>query len=129
MECTIKLTIGDGDDWHAAVSYSHMELVKFRLANGAKLYSDVIVDRGSDGVDRIGDNDMDTPLHRFETLECAHGADLNTRNAEGHTPYDVAIEDNIDELKTFYNSVGVEKFDTTSEESDEAFPQDVHMEG
>ncbi|KAI9911889.1 hypothetical protein PsorP6_009394 [Peronosclerospora sorghi] len=114
--------------WQAAVSYSHMELVKFLLANGAK------VELGSDGVDWVGDNDMDTPLHRCETVEFAqvlldHGADLNARNAEGHTPYDVAIEDNIDELKTFYNSVGAEKSDTTSEESDGGFPQDVHMEG
>jgi len=37
-----------------------------------------------------GDNDMDTPLHRCETVECAkllleHGAELNERNSEGRT--------------------------------------------
>lgn len=37
-----------------------------------------------------GDNDMDTPLHRCETVEIAkilldHGADVNARNAEGRT--------------------------------------------
>ncbi|KAI9922680.1 hypothetical protein PsorP6_002564 [Peronosclerospora sorghi] len=41
---------------------------KVSATNGAKLYSDVIVDRGSDGVDWVGDNDMDTPSLRCETV-------------------------------------------------------------
>jgi ankyrin repeat protein len=38
----------------------------------------------------VGDNDMDTPLHMCESIECANlllqrGAELNARNAEGRT--------------------------------------------
>eukprot|EP00644_Phytophthora_capsici_P013486 jgi/Phyca11/115986/e_gw1.29.197.1 len=101
----------------AAVSYNHMELVVFLLAVGADV--------------KLGDNDMDTPLHRCESAECAkllldHGADLNARNAEGQTPYDVAIEDEHEELKSLYENLGAEKSNSIPEE-DEGFPNGVDL--
>ncbi|KAG6957100.1 hypothetical protein JG687_00010199 [Phytophthora cactorum] len=98
----------------AAVSYNHMELVVFLLASG--------------------DNDMDTSLHRCETVECAkllldHGADLNARNSEGQTPYDIAIEDEHKELKTLYENLGADKSDTIPEEQEEGFSNGVNLEG
>ncbi|CAI5738563.1 unnamed protein product [Peronospora destructor] len=100
----------------AAVSYSHMELVVFLLASGAEV--------------QLGDNEMDTPLHRCETVECAevlldHGADMNVRNSEGQTPYDVAIEDENEELKTLYDNLEAEKSNTILEEENEDFPNGI----
>ncbi|KAK1947485.1 Ankyrin repeat-containing protein [Phytophthora citrophthora] len=105
-------------DRQAAVSYNHMELVVFLLASGADV--------------KLGDNDMDTPLHRCESAECAkllldHGADLNARNSDGQTPYDVAIEDEHQELKSLYENLGAEKSDSIPEE-DEGFPNGVDLE-
>ncbi|CAH0475542.1 unnamed protein product [Peronospora belbahrii] len=102
----------------AAVSYNHMELVVFLLASGAQV--------------QLGDNDMDTPLHRCETVECAqllldHGADMHAHNSEGQTPYDVAIEDENEELKKFYESIGAGKSNTILEE-EESLPNDVHAD-
>ncbi|KAE8902462.1 hypothetical protein PF005_g18394 [Phytophthora fragariae] len=104
----------------AAVSYNHMELVVFLLASGADA--------------KLGDNEMDTPLHRCETVECAkllleHGADLNARNTEGQTPYDVAIEDEHEELKTLYDNLGAEKSDMIPEEQEEGFSNGVDLQG
>ncbi|KAL4154761.1 hypothetical protein PRNP1_006877 [Phytophthora ramorum] len=101
----------------AAVSYNHMELVVVLLASGAQA--------------TLGDNEMDTPLHRCETVECAkllleHGADLNARNSEGQTPYDVAIEDEHEELKKLYENLGAERSDQILEE--EGFPDGVDLE-
>ncbi|CAH0484944.1 unnamed protein product [Peronospora farinosa] len=104
----------------AAVSYSHMELVVFLLASGAEV--------------QLGDNEMDTPLHRCETVECAkvlldHGAEMNVRNSEGQTPYDVAIEDENEELKTLYDNLGAEKSNMiVEEEEDGRFPNGVEWE-
>ncbi|KAL3674816.1 hypothetical protein V7S43_000743 [Phytophthora oleae] len=103
----------------AAVSYNQMELVVFLLASGADV--------------KLGDNDMDTPLHRCESVECAkllldHGADLNARNSEGQTPYDVAMEDEHEELKSLYDNLGAEKSNRIPEE-DEDFPNGVDLEG
>ncbi|OWZ05549.1 hypothetical protein PHMEG_00022343 [Phytophthora megakarya] len=103
----------------AAVSYSHMDLVVFLLASGADV--------------KLGDDDMDTPLHRCESVECAkllleRGADLNARNSEGQTPYDVAIEDDHEQLKMLYENLGAEKSDSIPEE-EEAFPNGVDLEG
>jgi hypothetical protein len=44
-------------------------------------------------------------------------------------PYDVAIEDEHDELKTLYENLGAEKTDTIPEEQDEGFPNGVDLEG
>ncbi|EEY64277.1 uncharacterized protein PITG_02822 [Phytophthora infestans T30-4] len=104
----------------AAVSYNHMELVVFLLASGADV--------------KLGDNDMDTPLHRCETVECAkllleHGAGLNARNSEGQTPYDVAIEDEHEALKTMYENLGAENSDRIPEEEEESFANGVSLEG
>lgn len=84
----------------AAVSYNHIDLVVFLLQNGASA--------------TLGDNDMDTPLHRCETVECArilleHGAALNARNTEGQTPLDVAVEDEHEQLAAFLEGLGGEK--------------------
>ncbi|KAG7401735.1 hypothetical protein PHYBOEH_011024 [Phytophthora boehmeriae] len=101
----------------AAVSYNHIELVVFLLASGAHA--------------TLGDNEKDTPLHRCETVECAkilldHGADLNARNADGQTPYDVAIEDDHEELVQLYESLGAEKTENAPE--DGGFPNGVDLE-
>ncbi|DBA04763.1 TPA: hypothetical protein N0F65_004400 [Lagenidium giganteum] len=84
----------------AAVSYGHVELLRFLLDNGASVM--------------MPDNDMETPLHHCETVECAKillesGAELNARNAEGRTPLDSAIEEEHDELVAYYESLGAEK--------------------
>ncbi|RLN86712.1 hypothetical protein BBJ28_00020804 [Nothophytophthora sp. Chile5] len=88
-------------------------------------------------LDFAGDNDMDTPLHRCETVECAkllleHGAELNARNAEGQTPYDAAIEDEHHDLIAMYESLGAERSGSIAEgdEGEDAeFPSGVEMEG
>ncbi|CEG37452.1 FOG: Ankyrin repeat [Plasmopara halstedii] len=103
----------------AAVSYNHMELVIFLLASGADV--------------TLGDNDLDTPLHRSETVECAkllleHGANMNARNSEGHTPFDVAIEDEHEELMKFYENLGADKSDRVFEDDNEHFPNGVSPE-
>ncbi|KAF4323305.1 hypothetical protein BBO99_00003345 [Phytophthora kernoviae] len=101
----------------AAVSYNHIELVVFLLASGAQA--------------TLGDNEKDTPLHRCETVECTkvlleYGADLNARNADGQTPYDVAIEDGHEELVRLYESLGAEKSEKAPEE--EGFPNGANLE-
>ncbi|TDH68472.1 hypothetical protein CCR75_001426 [Bremia lactucae] len=122
----------------AAVSYSHMELVKLLLANGAdvklgeftiplfKMFScefTLVV---------AGDNEMDTPLHRSETVECAtvlldHGADMNARNLEGQTPYDVAIEDEHEELQALYKSLGADRSNRILKSESEIMPDDPYL--
>nr|CCA19416.1 conserved hypothetical protein [Albugo laibachii Nc14] len=95
----------DAQDEHAytplqaAVSYNHAELALILLKHGSS--------------PTLADNDLDTPLHRCETVECAkillqHGATLNAKNRDGKTPYDVAIEEGHRELMTYYNSLEAE---------------------
>ncbi|GLD95427.1 hypothetical protein PINS_up004071 [Pythium insidiosum] len=86
-----------------------LELVHFLIANGASV--------------TLADNDLDTPLHRAETVDCAklllqHGAELNARNSEGRTPFDAAIEDEHEELIAMYESLGAEKSDLPADEEE-----------
>ncbi|KAJ0410432.1 hypothetical protein P43SY_002764 [Pythium insidiosum] len=102
----------------AAVSYNHLELVLFLLSNGASV--------------TLADNDLDTPLHRAETVDCAklllqHGAELNARNSEGRTPFDEAIEEEHTELIALYESLGAEKSELPADE-DEPQQWDIAME-
>lgn len=80
----------------AAVSYSHAELTKWLLANGA--------DPG------LRDHDGDTPLHQCETEECgallvAAGADPYAENAEGKSPFVVAAEEGRKEMSRWLASL------------------------
>ncbi|TMW62836.1 hypothetical protein Poli38472_005454 [Pythium oligandrum] len=124
----VKKYLADGGDVNAkdefgytplqaAVSYNHIELVQFLLASGASA--------------TLADNDLDTPLHRAETVDCAkillhHGAQLNARNSEERTPFDAATEEGHTELIAFYESLGAEKSDITPDE-DEPQEWNVNM--
>jgi uncharacterized protein len=84
----------------AAVSYSHVDLAKWLLDNGADA--------------NIRDEDGDTPLHQCEDAECAKllieaGADLFAENGEGKVPYVVAKEDHRKDVADYLAKLYEEK--------------------
>lgn len=77
---------------HAAVSWNHVEIVKFLLDHHADI--------------SIKDQDGDTPLHYCEDPEIAkmlieHGADPLCRNGEGLLPIQVASEDDRESMVNY----------------------------
>lgn len=85
---------------HAAASYGRFDVLGWLLANGA------------DATAR--DEDGDTPLHACESAACADllvkaGASLTAENAEGLTPYALAVEDRRSEMLAWFRATYAER--------------------
>ena len=81
----------------AAVSYEHLELAAFLIANGANV--------------NLRDSDGNTALHFCETAASAkllidHGADITLANESDETVADIAFEEGLEDLLDYLVSLG-----------------------